>query len=331
MRRLLSVAILLLLSATVAIAQPPSLSHLLPAGIQPGKAVDVVLHGGNLAGPTGVWSDLPLTAELTPGIEGNGTGAGSVSYRLTVPADTPPGIAGFRVATGQGISNLRLILVDDLPSMVEAGDNHSPATAQTVSLPMAVDGTCDGEASDFYKFSAAAGQRVSVEVFARRLGSPLDPAIRLLTTDGRELAYSDDELSTGADGRFSHTFDAAGEYLVEIRDIRYQGGGNFRYRLRFGDFPLVSAAYPLAVQKGTSASVQLTGPAVELPGPIAVTVPDQVPGDRLRVAACVWRGPRIVLGHAVGQRHGGTSRDRAQRLARQQYRSHIARRDRRSL
>lgn len=291
MKPLAKAALLFVLwPASTVFGQAPNLSHLVPAGVPAGKPVDVVFHGGNLAGVTGLWSNLPLSAELTPGIEGNGTQAGSVSYRLTIPADTPPGVAGIRVATGQGISNLRLFLVDDLPSTVKAGGNKSLETAQAVSVPMAVDGACDGESSDYYKFNAAEGQRVSVEVFARRLGSPLDPVIRLLAPDGRELEFSDDELSSGADGRFTHTFDAAGEYFIEIRDIRYQGGGGHRYRLRIGDFPLVSVPYPLAVQKGTSAGVQLTGPAVELSGPVAVTVPAEVPGDRLRVAGSYGDG-----------------------------------------
>jgi hypothetical protein len=286
MKPLLRAALsLVLLPASLAYCQPPSVGFLLPGGIQPGKPVDVVLHGANLASPTGMWSDLPLSAELTPGIEGNGTQPASVSYRFTVPADTPPGVAGIRVATGQGISNLRLILVDDLPSVLENSNNKSPQTAQPVTLPVAVDGACDAETSDFYKISVVAGQRVAVEVFARRLGFPLDPTIRLLSMDGRELAYSDDEPSAGADGRFSHTFDVAGDYLVEIRDIRYQGGGNFRYRLRMGDFPIVSVPYPLAVQKGQSANLQVTGPVGTAPAPVTVNVPAQVPGDRMRVAA----------------------------------------------
>ena len=222
-----------------------------PAGIQPGKAIDVVFHGGNLAGPTGIWSDLPLTAELTPGIEGNGTQPGSVSYRLTVPSDTPPGVAGIRVVTGQGISNLQVAAGRRSAQRGGRGQQQvRRRPAQAVSLPMAIDGYCDGETSDFYKLSVAAGQRVAVEVFARRLGSPLDPVIRLLTLDGRELAFSDDEPSTGADSRFAHTFAEAGDYLLEIRDIRYQGGGNFRYRLRMGDFPLRVGALSAGRAKG---------------------------------------------------------------------------------
>ena len=57
-------------------ARPPSAKDL--------KDVGPIL---DLAGATGVWSNLPLSAELTPGIEGNGSQAASVSYRLTLPVE----------------------------------------------------------------------------------------------------------------------------------------------------------------------------------------------------------------------------------------------------
>lgn len=281
---LVAALLLVACSATLAIGQPPAASHLLPGAVRPGATTDVVIHGANLASPTGVWSDAPLSVELTPGIEGNGTKPDNVSYRVTVPSDVPLGVIGLRVATGQGISNLKLLLVDDLPSVADANSNRTPDAAQAVTVPVAIDGYCDGETSDFYRFTAAAGQRVAVEVFARRLGSPLDPMIRLLTLDGRELAFSDDDPSTGADGRFAHTFAEAGDYLLEIRDIRYQGGGNYRYRLRLGDFPLVSVPYPLAVQKGQSASVQFVGPEGALAQAAAVNVPADFAAKQLRVA-----------------------------------------------
>ncbi len=270
--------------ATLAVGQPPTASYLLPGGIRAGASTDVVIHGGNLAGATGIWSDAPLNAELTPGVEGNGTHPASVSYRITVPADVPPGIVGLRVGTGQGISNLKLLLIDDLPSVTYANDNHSPETAQSVTLPVAIDGHCDGEVSDFYRFRAEAGQRVSVEVYARRLGSPLDPMIRLLAPDGRELAFGDDDPSIGADSRFAHTFAEAGDYLLEIRDIRYQGGDSFRYRLRVGDFPLVSVAFPLSVQRGQAASVQLVGPEGPIAPSISLSLPAELADRQVRVS-----------------------------------------------
>ena len=45
---------------------------------------------------------------------------------------------------------------------------------------------------------------------------------------------------------------------MELRDNRYKPGG--RYRLRLGDFPLVSTPLPLVVQRGTATALGFTGP-----------------------------------------------------------------------
>jgi hypothetical protein len=256
----------------------------MPLGVELGKATDVSFTGAELTAPTGVWTSFPATAELTPGVEKNGENPASLSYRITVPAETPLGVGAIRVVTSQGVSNVRLILVDDLPAARKAGNNKSPETAQVLTPPVALDGGCDAESTDYYKFAAAAGQRLSFEVFARRLGSPLDPMIQLLNAAGQEIDFSDDEPSSGADSRLSHTFAEAGDYYLAIRDIRYHGGSHF-YRLRIGDFPLPSVPYPLAAAKGTAAAVQVTGQSVELPSPLAVAMPPEVPGDRLNVVA----------------------------------------------
>src|SRR5262249_55425567 len=149
----------------------------------------------------------------------------------------------------------------------------SAAQAQIVNLPIAIEGTCEAESFDYFKITAAAGQRISVEVVARRLGSTLDPVIRLLDSNGRELAYSDDEPGIAPDCRFTHQFAGAGDYVLELRDIRYTGGANHRYRLRIGDFPLVTGPYPLAGAKGTSAQLTIAGPAADGLPPMNVSVP----------------------------------------------------------
>ncbi len=269
----LSFIVLMTSLAAPSLAQPPSIGFTLPSAVVPGQPVDVTLFGGNLAGPTQFWTSFPCTVELAPGVEKNGTDAGKVVYRLTAPTESPPGFGALRVATAQGVSNLRLILLDDLATVVDNGANKTPETAQPLTLPVAVDGACEPESYDFYTFTATAGQRLSVEVFARRLGSPLDPVVRLLDSSGRELAYSDDEPGTGADCRFVHEFAADGAYRLEVRDIRYQGGGGHRYRLRLGNFPLTTVAYPLAGKRGATVRLGVVGPAADGVLPLDLAVP----------------------------------------------------------
>ena len=115
------------------------------------------------------------------------------------------------------------------------------------------------------------------------LGSDDAPADCRLAASWPSATTSRRPAPTAASATSSPT---AGDYYLEIRDIRFQGGGGHRYRLRVGDFPLPSVPYPLAAQKGTSApACKLPGKSVELPAPLTVTVPADVPGNRLNVAA----------------------------------------------
>lgn len=272
-------------SLAFAQAAIPSIASTAPQAIAPGQTLDLKIRGGNLAGATQLWSSFPAEATFPTDLAGNGTNAAEVTYRVKVPADVPVGVYGLRVATPQGVSNLRLFAVDDLPSVAQARPNQTLANAQAVTLPVAVDGYVDNLGRDYYKFSAAAGQRLSVEVLARRLGSPLDSMIRLLDARGRELAYSDDALGLGSDSMLSYTVKEAGDYVVEVRDIRFQGGGNFLYRLRIGDFPCVTVPYPMGIQRGAPAQVTFAGQSVEGIQAVPVSLPADAKQNWLTLGA----------------------------------------------
>jgi len=277
----------LALAASVAEAQtaPPTIASTSPQAAIPGQAIDVKIRGGNLAGPTQLWTSFPVEAVLPAEIAGNGTNAAEITYRLKVPADAPPGVHGIRVATATGISNLKLFALDDLPSVAQVKPSNTAATAQPLTLPVAVDAYVDNLSRDFYKIQVAAGQRVSIEVLARRLGSPLDSMIRLLDNKGRELAYNDDAAGLGSDSMLSYTFKDAGEYLLEVRDIRYQGGGNFLYRLRIGDFPCVTVTYPMGIQRGVSANIGFAGSTAQEAQSIPVNIAPTAVVDWLPLGA----------------------------------------------
>jgi hypothetical protein len=275
-----ALALPLALVASPAIGQPPSISSLAPGAVRPGETIDIKVSGANLAGPTAFWTSFPAKAELAPGIEKNGEAADWVVYRVTVPSDVSVGIAAIRMATSKGVSSLRPMLVDDLPSVADMGTNRDRATAQGVSLPTAVDGACDSVLSDFYRVSLKAGQKISVEAVAQRIGSALDPVLKLTDSTGKEVAFSDDEPGLCSDARFRFTAPADGDYWLEIRDVRHQGGGGHYFRLRIGDFPLVSTPYPLGIQAGTTTAISAAGPAVEGVAPTILALakdPPQTP------------------------------------------------------
>lgn len=248
-----------------------------PQAIPPGVSSRLVLRGGGLNGAAQLWTGFSATTQLAGDVPGNGTNGAECTYLVNVPPETPVGIYGIRLATQDGISDTRLMMIDDLPSVPQVKPNQSSAAPQLLTLPVAVDGQLDNLARDYYRFTAAAGQRISVEVVARRLGSPLDPMIRLMDANGRELTYSDDAPGLGADSQVSYVIRDAGDYLLELRDIRYQGGGTHQYRLRIGDFPCVTTPYPLGVRRGSVTNLVFAGPQAADAAIVPVMAP-QGPG-----------------------------------------------------
>jgi hypothetical protein len=143
-----------------------------------------------------------------------------------------------------------------------------------VDVPCSVSGIIGAETSEFFKVKVGANQKLTFEVLARRIGSPLDPIVVLHDAKTRrELVdlYADDTPGLQGDCRLVHTFKEAGEVLVEVRDTTHRGGGDFSYRLRIGDFPGATTAYPLAAERGKPASIGFAGP--ETIPPVNVTAP----------------------------------------------------------
>lgn len=270
----------LLMVVPVLQAQPPTvnpaapvLNQPFPMGMQRGTSLDLTLTGSNLAEPVQLLTSFPASVTI-PTDNNNGKDGGKLLVRIAVPKDAPIGWHTLRLVTTRGVSNFRLFCIDDLPQVLEGGANHSRESAQDIPIPCVVCGRSDPEKSDFYKITVNAGQRVCFEILGRRLGSPLDPMIRLIDMrSGKPLLWSDDAPGLSKDARFSYTFKDAGEYLLEVRDVRFQGGGDWFYRLRIGDFPLAVTPMPLAIRRGTTAAFSFAGPLVDNVPAVSVAAP----------------------------------------------------------
>ena len=250
-------ALILVSTVRPVFSQSPSLTHAIPSAVAPGKTTTLALFGENLNGATELWTSFPAKATRT--ITTNANESGKAVFQIVVPKNVPVGIGAVRLATTNGVSNLALVMIDDLPGVAGHGTNRTIATAQALRWPVAVDANCDELSFDYYKLAAKKGQRLSVEVVANRMGSPLDPVVRLLDAAGKELAYCDDDPGLGSDPRFGLTIPSSGQYFLEIRDVGYQGGQKHRYRLRLGDFPLTSVPFPLGIEREKQATVSFLG------------------------------------------------------------------------
>ncbi|MBC8329724.1 MAG: hypothetical protein H8E31_13375, partial [Planctomycetes bacterium] len=100
-----------------------------------------------------------------------------------------PGTQPVAVATELGLTNPLPFALDELPERQEREPNGTPESAQELELPVIVNGRI-GEPGDLdvFRFEGRPGDRLVVEVVARRLGSPLDSGIRPTDADGDQPA-----------------------------------------------------------------------------------------------------------------------------------------------
>ena len=258
--RLISRVLVVVVATGVVSVRPafcqPSLSSVTPQGLRPGQATQVTIRGENLASPIKLWAPGPIAIEEIK-VADDGK---SLTCRMTADAGGPIRVTGLLAANASGVSDPVLLMVDDLASVADNGSNHSIADAQSVTFASAVDGVFDGPQSDFYRIQLGAGQRMTAEVVAQRLASPLDPVLRVLDSTGNEIGIADDSPGVGADCHLTYRAETEGEYVVEVRDNRYRHGG--AYRLRIGDFPVLTTSYPLGGRLGTTTQFQFTGRAL---------------------------------------------------------------------
>ena len=267
-----------LLAFTAAIAPlcaaPPQIALASPLALPPGKSVDLTIHGQNLLDARRLWTSFASRCEFVAADDEASKKGEKLLCRVTIPRGEQVGIGALRLVTGEGVSNPILVMLDDLPTVAESENNHSIEQAQSINWPTAVDGQCDPLQEDVFRFHAAAGQRMSFEVVAQRLGSALDPVLRLLTTDGAEVVRLDDAEGSGGDCRLVHAFDSEGDYLVSVRDVRHAGGTGFRYRLRVGLFPLIAAVFPAGGRSGAVTSFELVEQPSGASSLLHVALPD---------------------------------------------------------
>jgi hypothetical protein len=188
---------------------------------------------------------------------------------LTMDAgDKVPGIYPLSKREGEWLSNPALFAVTTLPECLEQEPNNEPGTAQSVTLPIIVNGRIDQPGDvDMFRFKGGAGSQIVAEIYARRLNSPLDSVLKLTDADGRQLAFNDDHEDKGsglnthhADSYLTATLPADGTYYLRLWDAQHQGGPEYAYRLRISaphpDFELRVVPSSVAVRPG--ASVPLT-------------------------------------------------------------------------
>lgn len=241
-------AAVLLASLEVAQAQDkkaedksPKVVVAVPLGIVAGKTNTVEIRGLNLDTAKALhFTDAGVQAKLTS--KGKAEvpqnqkkerfGDTQVKAEVFVPADFKGDEAAFTVETPDGKSApAKLAVLRPGAFVEESEDNGGFAKPQSVTLPTTVRGGIKAAQDvDVFAFEGKAGQRVTAEILAARLGSPLDATLTLWNASNTLLASADDSPGD-RDPRLAFTLPAAGRYFLVVQDAHDAGNPAHSYLL----------------------------------------------------------------------------------------------------
>jgi hypothetical protein len=157
---------------------------------------------------------------------------GEFSQKIKLP-DTPDEKFGiFAELNGLTAPTPNWIRVSGFANVLATADNHDRehATVTDLQPPFALNGViAQKNQESWFRFNAAKGDALEVNVYARRLRSPMDPVIDVFEATGKILASNDD--SVGADSSLKFTANETTNYFVRVRDTLHEGGHDFVYRI----------------------------------------------------------------------------------------------------
>lgn len=283
------VSTLLVLTAQTASAQRsyPMLMNLSPTAVQVGQSSEHTVEsrysmfGANqvLVSGEGVTGEVVTAMELDK--DGKEPALTQIKLRFTITPEAMTGVRDFRIIGPSGPSTIGQLVITRDTVIVEAPKNDTQETAQPVTIPSTVCGCVEkAEDVDFYRFSVDQPTSLTFHCLAMRLEDRIhdlqthvDPIISIRSAKtGSTLAMADNDFA--ADPFLSHTFEP-GEYLLEVRDVRYQGNKYWNYAIEISNRPYLSQVYPAIVSVGQTTQLQLVGEyladaAAEYPAPAAL-------------------------------------------------------------
>jgi hypothetical protein len=259
-------------------AQPPAsavplprLFTISPAGGKAGTSVEIMWSGADTDEPQGFYFSHPgFKAEPVipappPPPDPKKPGAKPPppqpvsKFKVTIAADTPPGVYDIRLVNKWGISNPRAFVVGDLPEVAEKEPNDDVPQAHRVEINTVINGIIASPTDvDYFVFSGKKSQRVLIQCLAASIDSRLLPGLELYDRAGRRLAVG--RYYRDQDALVDYTLPQDGDYTVRLTEFTHsQGSPEHFYRLKISTTPWIDAVIPLAVEPGKKASLTIYG------------------------------------------------------------------------
>lgn len=237
------------LYGALAVAEAPSLTRLFPCGGCVGTTLQVTASGKFATWPVQV--DCQPALLQWKALEENG------KFEVSIPPNAPSQVYLVRFYNGDGCSNIKRFIVDDVPCQTEVEPNNLIKNGNTIdSLPRQIFGVLQkGGDVDAYRVHLKAGAKLVATVDAQNwLRSPLDAVLQLTDERGNVVAENIDTHNLDPQVLYSAKRD--GTYTVRVMGfpespdstISFVGNDNCQYRLTLTTSGHLEAAFPLAVQ-----------------------------------------------------------------------------------
>ncbi len=269
--------------ASLLAADKPALDAIFPAGGPRGSTQEVTLSGKFDPWPPQAWSSNPGLAFQFSTNKG--------SAQLTLASNAPPGPCLVRVFNEAGPSDLRIFVVSERAETLETEPNNHFAKAQAVTnLPTVVNGRLEKNGDvDSFAIRMKGGEWLDASLDCYTLLAKLDPALRLVTTNGYQLAWNHDfgsldpRMIWQAPADITVVLQVFGFAYPADSDIRLSGAPAdvYRLHLKVADTPPLDVAAPLTEREPNDQTNN--APALSLPLEIAGSIAPAGDIDRFKL------------------------------------------------
>ena len=259
-------AILCALLTTSLYAQKLTMGYLFPAGGEAGATVEIEAGGLNINKATKVLFNHPgIKGEVEP-VEESASAkkarrklndqsspqlADKVKIHISIAKNVPCGLYDLRLQGANGVSNMLPFEVSSSPNFIEKKQSSLGKPNIVDALPAVLCGYVTPGGVDYFKFKGQAGETIVASVKARQLVPYIadavpgwfQPVLKIVNSQGREVAYSDD-YHHNVDPVIITTLPKDDDYTILIHDAIYRGRQDFNYRIHLGTIPFVTGRYP---------------------------------------------------------------------------------------
>ena len=232
----------LLANALAQDAVKPVVLYAVPPAIVRGEKTKLALRGLQLDQAAklklvGVEPEIVLTPKpgkvaVPNGLEAAKVGDAQVETEFTLPEASTGESVEFVVETATGEkTSIKIPVIEKAAFVAEKEPNQGFVQAQPLAVGQVVRGMIqEARDVDVFRIEVKAGQKLLIELWGERLGTPLDGAMAIYDDKGRRVAANDDRH--GRDPQLEQTVARDGVWYLSVIDANDAGSGLHGYVLK---------------------------------------------------------------------------------------------------